>query len=91
MKKLLLFIIITSFFFSCTGGWEEKGYMNYSDYTQKEFSKLKSPVILIGIHKSWNKYSITIKDSAGTVHYYGNLSGLANTISASRQIGDTLK
>ena len=92
--KLLIIIIFINMIIcclSCLDKWQNMGYEDYTDYTQQDLSKLKSPVILIGKVKTLGLYSITVKDSAGVIRSYGNLSIVACTIGESKNIGDTIK
>lgn len=57
------------------------------DYT---LSKMKSPVIIIGISDEINGASFSARDSLGMIETFSN-SGLATTIAKSRHIGDTIK
>ena len=91
LLKLALLIGAVMCCFSCQDRWQKLGYEDYTDYTQQDFSKLKSPVILIGKSESMGNYNITVKDSIGTIRAYGNRSFMANSIGESRTIGDTLK
>lgn len=63
---------------------------NYESYTDKEFNALTPPVILIGKEKSFDLYSISVKDRNNKVLYIGNMSGFANSIGEQREVGDTL-
>jgi len=90
-KKLILILCIGICLISCKSKWEKIGYEDYTDFTEKDFSKLKSPVILIGKSESMGQYNIVVKDSCGTIRAYGNQSFMANGIGESRAIGDTLK
>jgi hypothetical protein len=91
LLKFTLFIGVVICCFSCQDRWEKMGYEDYTDYTQKDLSKLKSPVILVGKSESMGNYNITVKDSCGTIRAYGNQSFMANSIGECRSIGDTLK
>ena len=67
---------------------------SYTDQTVETLNNLKSPVVLVAKSKSdlvTAMYSVTLKDANDSIVYFGNLSGLANSIGASKQIGDTIK
>lgn len=81
---LILCVFIISFFINPSS-------KSYSETSVEEFNALKAPVVLIAKNKSMGAYNITVKDADNKVLYIGNMSGFANSIGASRMVGDTLK
>jgi hypothetical protein len=65
--------------------------VDYTTSSTEEFNKLKSPVIMIGKDEFAGMWDITVKDADNKVLHIGNMSGFANSIGASRMVGDTLK
>lgn len=53
-----------------------------------KLSKLKSPVVIIGINQ--NMAVVAVKDSTGKIEIFSD-SGLQYSLTASRQVGDTIK
>jgi hypothetical protein len=93
-KQFLLACIIGLLVLTACGPnkWEEKGFANYNEFVIADFNNLVPPVILMGAAKDqWSHYSITIIDGRDTIRSYDNMSTFANTIGASRKVGDTLK
>lgn len=81
---LLMLITLTS----CVGTPDTKGY---TETTVEIFNELTPPVVLFSKAKSMGRYSVTLQDGNGKIHYFGNVSTLANTIGESYEVKDTIK
>lgn len=86
MKTLLARILLAVIFVALLAM-----LLSCSEQTPDEkLNRMKSPVIVIGIHGDFMGYSVAVKDSTGTVTtFYGR--PLANAIGESRHVGDTIK
>lgn len=73
MKKLLLFALL---FTGC-------------ESAETTLSKMKSPVVIIGLTKCDSDATVSVRDAAGRVEVFGNC-GLSQSL-RNNHIGDTLK
>jgi len=83
-----LYTLLCFVLFSCEGG---EPTISYSERTVKQFNKLKPPVVLFSKSESMVGYGVQLMDGDGVLHYFGNMSSLANGIGDNYKIGDTLK
>ena len=76
----IVLIILSIFTFSCRG----------PQHPEIVITRMKSPVIVIGISNTMVSPCITVKDSLGEI-YSTEGSVVAYSIARSRKVGDTIK
>lgn len=66
-----------------------KGYTNR---TLDEYNNMSCPIILVSkAEDESGKYMVTLLDGEGVTHHFNSLSGLANGLGESYNVGDTIK
>jgi hypothetical protein len=63
-------------------------YFQSCEKDSTKLSKLKSPVVIIGIGKNGN--CVSVKDANGKIEVYTD-SGLQISLGSSRNVGDTIR
>lgn len=93
MKQIIFWLLVIAFFalIFLLPACNIKVEKAYTEQTQDQFNALKSPVVLIGKHKSFGDWGITVKDGRDSVLTIGNMSTLANDIGNYHNVGDTIK
>lgn len=87
MKNILLLIILL--LTSCIPN-NKHSYEDYNEYVQNKINTMAPPLILKAKHKSFGLYSVSIMDSTKNIEYFGNMSGISNSIGESYMVGDTI-
>lgn len=88
ITRYALYMVLFFVLFSCDTG---EPTISYTEKTVSQFNKLKSPVTLFAKEDSMVGYDVQLMDGDNVLHYFGNMSGLANSIGSNYKIGDTLK
>ena len=88
LTRYTLYMVLCFVLFSCEGG---EPTISYSERTVTQFNKLKPPVLLFSKSESMVGYGVQLMDGDGVLHYFGDMSSLANGIGDNYKIGDTLK
>jgi endo-1,4-beta-D-glucanase Y len=94
MKKQILLTMLSITILSCEDKTIQEQSVENKNYTEESTNKLnslKSPVVIIGINKTWCCYGITVVDSVGYILDISANSNLANSIGQSRKVGDTIR